>query len=90
MPEQSITETKKPAEWKEKLVNISTQVFNYTIIITISLLIGALVMYISGKNPWEAYAALWKGAFGNGYRFADTLDRSTIMILAAWPAVLRL
>lgn len=82
MTEQSITEPKKPASWKEKLVNVSTQVFNYAIIIIISLLIGALVMYLSGKNPWDAYVALWQGAFGNGYRFADTLDRSTIMILA--------
>ncbi|MCB2202615.1 ABC transporter permease [bacterium] len=82
MTEASITEANNAAPWKEKVVNVSTQLLNYVLIIVISLAIGAVVMYTSGKNPWLAYAALWEGAFGNGYRFADTLDRSTIMILA--------
>jgi len=68
--------------WKEKLVNTLAQVANYLLILIIALIIGALVMYLSGKDPIAAYAALWQGAFGNGYRFADTLDRSSIMILA--------
>ena len=68
--------------WKEKLTNISAQLGNYVLIFIIALVIGALVMYLSGRDPISAYAALWQGAFGNGYRFADTLDRSTIMILA--------
>lgn len=68
--------------WKEKLVSISAQLLNYVLILVISLAIGAVVMYLSGKEPFAAYAALWAGAFGNAYRFADTLDRSTIMILA--------
>lgn len=68
--------------WKDNLVNITTQLLNYLIIFIIALLIGAVVMLVSGRDPISAYAALWEGAFGNGYRFADTLDRSTIMILA--------
>lgn len=82
MTEVSINQANTAAPWKEKLVNLSTQLLNYLLILIISLAIGAAVMYSSGKNPWTAYAALWEGAFGNGYRFADTLDRSTIMILA--------
>ena len=68
--------------WKENLINITTQLLNYLIILIIALAIGAAVMSLSGRDPIAAYAALWQGAFGNGYRFADTLDRSTIMILA--------
>jgi len=68
--------------WKDNLLNITTQLINYLIIFIIALLIGAVVMLVSGRDPISAYAALWEGAFGNGYRFADTLDRSTIMILA--------
>jgi len=68
--------------WREKLTNILAQFANYLLILIIALVIGALVMYLSGRDPISAYGALWEGAFGNGYRFADTLDRSTIMILA--------
>ncbi len=82
MTRRSMSKAKNTAHWKENIVNVTTQLLNYVIIIAIALMIGAVVMYLSGKNPWEAYAALWQGAFGNGYRFADTLDRSTIMILA--------
>jgi len=68
--------------WKEKLVNTTTQLINYVLILIIALFIGAIVMYLSGRDPFSAYAALWQGAFGNKYRFLDTLDRSAIMILA--------
>ena len=68
--------------WQEKLINTLTQLINYILILIIALLIGALVMFLSGRDPISAYAALWEGAFGNRYRFLDTLDRSAIMILA--------
>jgi general nucleoside transport system permease protein len=68
--------------WKEKLVNTTTQLINYVLILIIALFIGAIVMLMSGRDPFSAYAALWQGAFGNKFRFLDTLDRSAIMILA--------
>jgi len=77
--------TNKPKNgqaWKENIVNLSAQLANYLIILLISLIIGAVVMYLSGKDPFSAYGALWQGAFGNKFRSADTLDRATIMILA--------
>jgi simple sugar transport system permease protein len=77
-----LKKAKNGHSWRENLVNITTQLLNYLIILIIALLIGAVVMYLSGRDPISAYVALWEGAFGNGYRFADTLDRSTIMILA--------
>jgi simple sugar transport system permease protein len=77
-----LNKAKNGHSWRENLVNITTQLLNYLIILIIALLIGAVVMYLSGRDPISAYLALWEGAFGNGYRFADTLDRSTIMILA--------
>jgi ABC-type uncharacterized transport system permease subunit len=80
-----MTEAKKKNnkfDFRGLLIETGTQLLNYLIILSISLLIGALVIFLSGKDPVAAYAALWKGAFGNRLKIADTLDRTTIMILA--------
>jgi general nucleoside transport system permease protein len=63
-----------------------SQLLNYLIILALGLAVGAVVMLLSGKDPITAYAALWKGAFGNWYKLADTLDRSTVLILAGLAA----
>ena len=68
------------------LSEILTQLMNYLLILILGLAVGAVVMLFSGKDPITAYAALWKGAFGNWYKFADTLDRSTVLILAGLAA----
>ncbi len=49
----------------------------------IGLLIGALLMYIWGYNPWKAYWALLQGAYSGGYEWASTLSRATPLILTA-------
>ena len=76
--------SRKPASsvFKKIFIEVGTQMANYVIILLFSLLIGALIIFLSGKDPIAAYKALWIGAFGNGLKFADTLDRSTVMILA--------
>ena len=68
--------------YKRVLVGAGTQIANYIIILFISIFIGALVIFLSGMDPVAAYMALLKGAFGNWIKTADTLDRSTVMILA--------
>lgn len=42
-----------------------------------ALLIGSLVLVLSGLNPLTAYKALFYGAFGSIPYFGDTLSRST-------------
>lgn len=49
----------------------------------IGLLIGAVLMYIWGFNPWKAYWALFQGAYGGAYEWASTLSRATPLILTA-------
>jgi len=49
----------------------------------IGLLIGALLMYIWGFNPWKAYWALLQGAYGGSYEWASSLSRATPLILTA-------
>ena len=47
----------------------------------ISLLIGAVIMGLSGKNILTSYATMFKGAFGDGYYLSATLSRSTAIIM---------
>lgn len=71
---------------KRFFAEASVQLINYTIILLFGLLVGAVVIWLSGKDPLAAYAALWKGAFGNWTKFADTLDRSTVLIFSGLAA----
>ncbi len=49
----------------------------------VGLLIGAILMYIWGFNPWKAYIALFKGAYGGLYEISSSLSRGTPLILTA-------
>lgn len=49
----------------------------------VGLLIGALLMYIWGFNPWKAYIALFKGAYGGSYELASSIARGTPLVLTA-------
>jgi len=66
---------------------IVLQLMNYVLILLLALAIGALIIASSGKDPLTAYAALFHGAFGSRMAVANTLDRSTVMILAGLAAV---
>lgn len=49
--------------------------------VLLALLIGAAILWVSGSNPLEAYAALFNGAFGGAENFARTLEKATPLIL---------
>lgn len=49
----------------------------------VGLLIGALLMHIWGFNPWRAYIALFKGAYGGSYEWASSIARGTPLVLTA-------
>lgn len=55
-------------------------VFIAAIAVVAALLVGAVIVYISGFSPYEAYRALYEGAFGSTYDFAQTLTRTTPLI----------
>ena len=50
----------------------------------LALLIGAVILLISGANPLEAYAALFRGAFGTPIAVGRTLEKATPLIFRAW------
>ena len=44
-------------------------------------IIGSIILWLSGANPWEAYTALYRGAFGSAAAFGRTLEKATPLIL---------
>jgi len=50
--------------------------------VVLAILIGSLIMWVSGYDPVKAFAALYQGSFGTPKAFGDTLLRSTPLILA--------
>lgn len=49
--------------------------------VLLAALIGAIILLISGANPLDAYAALFKGAFSNAKAIGRTLEKATPLIL---------
>jgi simple sugar transport system permease protein len=47
----------------------------------ISLLFGAILLAVSGANPFVTYAAMAKGAFGSGYGISETLVKAVPLML---------
>lgn len=49
--------------------------------VVVALLIGAIVLVISGGNPWATYAHIARASFGSVGVFSDTLVKATPLIL---------
>jgi simple sugar transport system permease protein len=52
------------------------------IAVLLALLVGAVILQISGASPIEAYAALFKGAFGTTRAFGRTLEKATPLVFS--------
>ena len=50
--------------------------------IILGLLVGAVVMLLSGHDPIAGYAALWNGIFGSSYSVGETIRQISPYILA--------
>jgi ABC-type uncharacterized transport system permease subunit len=50
--------------------------------VILALLIGAILLWISGANPLVAYAALFNGALGSPEAIGRTLEKSTPLIFS--------
>ncbi|MBC7221191.1 ABC transporter permease [Candidatus Bipolaricaulota bacterium] len=49
----------------------------------VGLLVGAVLMYIWGYDPWRAYWALLRGAYGGSYEIASSIARGVPLVLTA-------
>jgi ABC-type uncharacterized transport system permease subunit len=50
--------------------------------ILLALLIGSIILMLTGASPIRAYVALFKGAFGNAKYFQRTLEKTTPLIFS--------
>ena len=48
----------------------------------LALLFGGIVLFLAGENPLEVYAAMFSGAFGDWNGVAETLVKTTPLLLA--------
>ena len=51
-----------------------------TLAIVTAMLVGAVIMLLSGDNPLEAYAGLLQGGFGSSKAWAQTIRKATPLI----------
>lgn len=51
--------------------------------IAFALLIGAILIYLAGIDPWKAISYLIKGSFGNRYGFGETLTRFVPLLFSS-------
>ena len=48
--------------------------------VVVALVIGAVIIALSGANPLVAYRALFEGGLGSGRAFSRTLEKATPLI----------
>ncbi len=46
-----------------------------------ALLVGCLIMWIAGENPFTVYRTMFDGAFGSGYQRSETLVKTIPLLL---------
>jgi simple sugar transport system permease protein len=50
--------------------------------VILALIIGGIIIWLSGSNPIDAYVALFKGAFGSPEAIQRTLEKATPLIFS--------
>lgn len=62
--------------------NRMIQILVPVIAVILGLIVGAIIMAVSGYNPAAGYRALWNGIFGDVYSIGETIRQITPYILA--------
>lgn len=73
---------------RDSFNNIMTAFKTPLTAIMVGLLFGALIMLVSGTNPFVGILVLFKGGYGSLYFFVTTLTRATPIIFAAIAAAI--
>ena len=66
---------------REKISDIFFEICITFLAIFLAIFVGGIVMVLFGYDPFSAYAALLKGAFGNMASFTATLTKSVPIML---------
>jgi general nucleoside transport system permease protein len=72
----------RPTKPASRLGSILNKIAVPVLAVFTALVLGAVVIWISGGNPLLAYKGLWEGAFGSPKAISETLVWSTPYILA--------
>ena len=64
-----------------KFRNIVFRFSDPLIAILLALVIGSILIIISGHNPIQAYISLVQGAFSNSFRFGETLVKTAPLVI---------
>ena len=67
----------------KKINNMLQAVLPALLMVMGALLVGAVLIIISGNDPITAYAALLEGAFSNSYRISETFVKAIPLMLMA-------
>lgn len=67
---------------KRSSVSAMAQVVTPVVSFGVSLLLAGLLLLAFDANPFATYAAMWKGAFGSGRAFTETLVKAIPLTLA--------
>ncbi len=73
VPSLTLEKRLEPAPWLPYLLPLVSLI--------LSLLCGAVVLFLTGTSPWEAYREMALGAFGSLYGFSETLVKATPLLL---------
>src|SRR4051812_35585566 len=74
------TERRTSSVWR-RITGALPTVFSSLLAVAIALLVGGIVLALSGTNPIPAFQALFVGAFGGRRELAETLVAATPLIL---------
>ncbi len=78
--------TKKgvPAAWRHLWAGLRFPLIS----VIIGLLVGALIIYLSGQNGWQGVLGLLTGGFGSLHALTTTLNRATPIVFAGLSSAL--
>ena len=77
--DEEVKKNQSPLDWLGSLWNV---IAIPMAAVLLALIIGAIILAISGANPFSAYSALIEGSFGSFKAFGRTLAKATPLIFS--------
>ena len=77
-----------PLEGEER--TLTTSLSTSSLAVLIAVVVGGLIMLMSGENPLTAYTAMLDGAFGSKFALGETLSRAAPLAIVGYGAAVAL
>ncbi len=82
MGNQVMTPSEAPAKKAAWLSALWRAISVPVMSVILAMLVGAIILAVSGANPITAYAALFKGSFGSATSLGRTLEKATPLLFS--------